>query len=299
MSEEIVKRKRWLNLERREAITAYLLLLPVIVFFVLFHYYPMIASFIMSFFKFDPMYDTHPFVGFGNYIKLAQDRIFVASIRNTVVFTIAKVSIGATLSLILALALNKGLRFFNFYKVAFFTPVVTSMVAVCIVWQWIYQPRVGILNYILGLVGLGPYIWLASEKLALPAVTAMSIWKDAGFHMVIFMAGLKSIPEVYYEVAQIDGASRTQNFWFITLPLLKPMILLVLVTSMISSFQVFTQVYVMTEGGPMDATRTIVYTLYEHGFRYFHMGYASSMAFVLLIFILTLTLIQMKVLRTD
>lgn len=287
-----------LNMTRKEALTAYFFLLIPVLFFTIFHYYPIISSLVLSFTNYNPLEYNYSFVGFHNYLHLFEDREFLYALKNTFFFTTFVVGLEVIISLTLALALNKTVGFLNFFKIIYFLPVVASMVAASILWKWIYHPRFGILNYVLQLVGLTPQTWLNNEYLALPCIIAMSVWKHMGFNMLIFLAGLKNIPDIYYETAIIDGASKWQNFRYITLPLLRPITLVVVITSIIGSSQVFTQVYVLTSGGPMDATRTLVFNLYEQGFRYLHMGYASAIAFFLLGIVFLFTFVQLKVAKT-
>ena len=183
------------------------------------------------------------------------------------------------LSLALAVALNRPSRLTGLYQTLYFLPVITPMVPVSVIWKWIYDPGYGLLNYILSLFGVRPIGWLMYPNLALISIIIMCVWKNLGYNMIMFLVGLKNIPAQYYEAAAIDGASRWQAFWRITLPLLKPILLYVLVTSTIDGFNIFTPVYVMTtgsQGAPGNAVRTLVFNIYEEGFRYFKMGYASS-----------------------
>jgi ABC-type sugar transport system permease subunit len=180
-----------------------------------------------------------------------------------------------------------------------FMPVVTSMVAVSLMFVWLYQPMYGVLNYVLEFVGLGPYDFLNSPTQVMPSIVAMSVWKSVGYTMVLFLAGLTTIPSELYEAARVDGASGLQSFIHITIPLLKPTTLFALVTGMIGGFQVFTQIYVMTGGGPGTASRTLVMHIYETGFKFFEMGRASALAFLLFALVLVITILQLKYLRAD
>jgi multiple sugar transport system permease protein len=175
---------------------------------------------------------------------------------------------------------------------------VSPLVVVSVLWLWLYEPQIGLLNYVLSWFGIPRQAWLLNPNLALPSIIAMSVWKALGYNMIIFVAGLKGIPTQYYEAATVDGAGGFQQFWRITLPLLKPITTFVTVMSVIGSFQVFTQVWVMTQGGPVQSTTTVVYNIYENGFRYFQMGYASAMAVVLFVIILFFTFVQLRVSRS-
>lgn len=254
---------------------------------------PMIASLVISFTKWDVIVPPD-FVGGANYARLAADPLFVKSMINTFYYTAISVPLGMVISLLIAMAMNQKLKGILGYRTAFFAPVVTSVTAIALVWSWIYNPDFGLLNYVLGLFGLPGQDWLFSTAWAMPAVILASIWWGLGYDMVIFLAGLQGIPDVYYEAAKIDGASGVRQFRHVTLPLLTPTIFFVLVMSLISSLQVFTQCYMMTKGGPANATLTIFYYLYKNGFMYFKMGYASAIAYVLFLVIFVLSWLSFR-----
>jgi len=190
--------------------------------------------------------------------------------------------------------LNTRLRGLMWYRAAFFLPVITVTVAVALIWRWMYEPRAGIINTGLRAIGLPGPAWLGDPHWAMAAIIIMSVWKGFGYNMVLFLAGLQGIPITIYEAAMLDGANAWQRFWKITLPLLSPMVFLAVVLTVISSFQVFDQAYVMTNGGPANATNTIVLYIYQNGFQYFRMGYASAIAWVLFGVIFLFTLAQMR-----
>ncbi|MFQ6617998.1 MAG: carbohydrate ABC transporter permease [Fidelibacterota bacterium] len=190
--------------------------------------------------------------------------------------------------------MNQRIKGVNLLRTLYFLPSVSSFVAISLVWTWLYHPQFGLANYILGFLGLGPFGWLSEPSTALISIMIMTIWMGIGYQMVIFLAGLQGIPEGLYEASRIDGASAWQRFWNITLPLLKPTTFFVLVTSVIASFQVFTSIYVMTEGGPMRSTDVVVYHIYKNAWDYLKMGYASAMAWVLFLIIMAATWIQFK-----
>jgi ABC-type sugar transport system permease subunit len=288
-----------LSLRVKENIAAYSLLIPAIVFFLLFHYYPIISAFAMSFFDYSIVEAKHSFLGLGNYAALAQDGDFLRSFANTAYYVAGTLVVGIVLALLFASMFNVETPFAEFYRTLFFIPVVTSMVAASLVWQYIYQPNIGLLNRVLKPLGIGPFAWLLDAKLAMPSVIVVGIWKKLGFNVVIFLSGLKSIPEIYYDAAMIDGANRWQKFTRITLPLLRPITLFVFITTAIDSFQVFTQVFVMTSGGPVGATNTLVFSIYTEGFRFDRLGSACAMTFVMFAVILIFTIVQMKMTKTD
>ena len=217
----------------------------------------------------------------------------------TLKFTLMKVPLQVVLSLVLAIFLTREDFFTSVVRSAIFTPVVTSIVVVSILWSMMYHSQLGLINSLLSAIGIPPMAFLSDQNRALPALTAMMIWKEVGFSMIIIMAGLKGIPHVYREAAIVDGARRWDIFWRITLPLLKRVIMFVVVTQTIFSFQVFVPVYAMTKGGPMDSTKVIVYYIYQYGFLFQDMGYASAMSIATLFLLLLISMVQMRLFRSD
>jgi multiple sugar transport system permease protein len=234
------------------------------------------------------------FAGLDNYRALLEDALFREVLFNTAYYVAGVVPLNILISLGLAVWLNSKLRGVTFYRLAFFLPVVTVTVAVSLVWKWMYEPHVGLINAALGWLGINGPTWLGDPRWAMPALILMSVWKGFGYNMVVFLAGLQGIPATVHEAAVIDGASTWQRFWRITLPLLSPAIFFAVVMTVITSFQVFDQALVMTRGGPVNATNTIVLYIYQNGFEFFRMGYAAAMAWVLFAIILAFTLLQMK-----
>jgi multiple sugar transport system permease protein len=287
------RRGRGLSQARREELIAYAFILPSFLGFFVFLVVPMFFSLGISFYDWELL--TPPrFTGIANFQALLTDRVFGGVVVNTIYYTLGLVPLNLVISLGLAVWLNTRLRGLTFYRSAFFVPVVTVTVAVALIWRWMYEPRFGIIDAALRAVGLPAPLWLGDESWALPAIIIMSVWKGFGYNMVLFLAGLQGIPVTIYEAAMIDGASAWQRFWRITLPLLSPTVFLAVVLTVISSFQVFDQAYVMTNGGPANATNTIVLYIYQNGFQYFRMGYASAIAWVLFGFIFVFTLAQMR-----
>jgi multiple sugar transport system permease protein len=231
-------------------------------------------------------------VGLANYKTLFQDDIFRKVLWNTLYYSVVSVPLGIMMSLLLAVFLNQKLKFMRFYRAAFFMPVISSFVAVAVIWQWIYNPDFGLLNYFLSWFGIDGPSWLTSSVWAMPAIILTSVWKNLGYNMLIFLAGLQGISESYYEAADIDGAKWYTKFWHITVPLLSPTTFFVTVTSIIGSFQVFDAVYLMTQGGPARATSVLVHYIYQTAFQYLDIGYASAMAYILFFLVLIVTLIQ-------
>jgi multiple sugar transport system permease protein len=236
------------------------------------------------------------------YWDLLSDENFLLALKNTTLFAVFVVGVSVVLGLALAILLIGKLRFTAAYQAMYFLPVITPMVPMAIAWKWIFDARYGILNYALSWVGVRPIGWLTSPDVAMWAIIIMSVWKVLGYNMVLLLVGLKSIPVVYYEAASIDGAGGWAVFRRITLPLLKPILLFVIVISTINAYNVFTQVYVMTQGSqaaPGAPLRVLVFDIYQNGFQFFKMGYASAEAVVLTLIVLALTLVQFRVIRLD
>lgn len=272
-----------------EAKWGFVLIAPMLLGLAIFFYIPLGASFYLGFTKWDVL--TPPkWVGLSNYIHLFTNPLFYKTLWNTTRFALMLVPTGLVVSLILALALNNPIRFRSLYRLIYFLPVLTVPVAIAIVWQWIYNPQYGMFSQLFGL----ELRWLTDVKMAMPSLVIMAIWMGSGYGMVIFLAGLQNIPRTYYEAAQLDGANSWMQFRYITLPLLTPTIFFNLLTSLISAFQAFDIVYIMTQGGPLDSTRTIVYTIWEDAFHYFRMGSATAEAWILFAIILIVALIQFR-----
>jgi multiple sugar transport system permease protein len=288
------KKRTHSRLEKQEHRAAFFFLLPSFVLFMVFTVISFSASFVLSFFDWDLITTPH-FVGFHNYVELMNDPLFRKVLFNTLYFTALTVPLSALVGLIIALGLNQKIKGVAIYRTVYFMPAVTSLVAVSLLWQWIFDGNYGLLNNILSILGVShPPQWLSSTEWAMPALIIMSVWTNSGMTMVLFLAGLQNISQHLYEAAAIDGASKFKKFLYITLPVLTPTTFFVLVITTINSFQVFTQALIMTKGGPADATNTIVYFIYQNGFEYFKMGYASAAAWVLFTIIFVFTLIQMK-----
>ena len=277
----------------RDTRSAYTLLLPVLVFFLLFQYYPILKSVAISFMDYGLLMRQTPWIGLENYVRQFQDPLFLSALGNTIVFVAAAVALGVALALSLAVLVERTGRWAKVYRTLYFIPVVTSLLATSMIFRWIYASN-GLLNFVLIYLGLEPQAWLLSEALALPSLIGLTIWKNLGFDLILFAAALQAIPPHYYEASSLEGASSWQDFRYITLPQLRPIVLLVCITAVIRSFQVFTIVLAMTQGGPTGATRTIVYHIYEQGIQYDEMGYASAAAIILLIIVAVMTYAQMR-----
>ena len=281
----------------RSAIGAgYLFVAPALTLIAVFFLLPVAASFLLSLTDFDIYAVANRanlrFVGAQNYAALLRDALFWVALRNTVYFVVVAGPLSVAASLAAALLVTSGVvRLKSAFRTLFFLPVVTSLVAVAVVWRYLYHPRFGLLNYALGWAGLGPLDWLGDPRLAMPAIILMSVWKNFGFNMVIFMAGLQAIPERLYEAARLDGASAAQQLRHVTLPMLIPTMVFVVLMTTIGHFQLFAEPYVMTQGGPGHSTLSLVLYMYEEGFRWWSLGYAAALAFVLFAIILAVTLL--------
>ena len=275
-------------------IEPYLYLVPTLTGLLLFSAGAVVTSFLMSFTRWE-IISAPEWIGLGNYATMLQSDLFWKVFGNTFYYTALSVPLSLTLSLALALLVHEKVKGIAFFRTTYFLPVVSSTVAVAIVWSWLYHPEVGLINLFLKKVfGVeGPH-WLSDTDWAMPAMVFMSVWKGLGYNMVIFLAGLQNISEEYYEAARIDGAPAWRRFLNITLPMLSPTTFFVLVINLIGSFQVFEQTYILTKGGPANATLTLSYYIYQNAFQFFKMGYAASMAYVLFAVILVATLLQFK-----
>jgi multiple sugar transport system permease protein len=282
---------------RKQARIAFFFLAPALLAIGVFFIVPVVAAFVMSFTDFDiyslANLDYARFVGFKNYLRLLDDPLFWKALGNTLYFLLIGGPLSIAVSLAAALLLNaKLVRFKTFFRLAYFAPVVTTLVAVSVVWRFVYHPRFGLLNYLLSLVGIGSIDWLGDPHWAMPAIILMAVWKNFGYNMIIFIAGLQNIPRELYEAASIDGANPWQQFVSVTVPMLAPTTVFISVITMIGYFQLFAEPYVMTQGGPLNSTLSIVLYMYQQGFRWWSMGYSAALAFVLFAFILAGSLVQ-------
>jgi len=288
------------NLRKRENMSGFLFIFPAILFFSVFVLFPFAYSLYLSLHRWNggKMTDIS-FVGFEQYAKALQSPEFWSSLGHTTYYTFAALVLHLAFGLTFAVLLNRNIRGRTFLRAAYFTPVVMSTIVVGVIWRWIYSPETGLFNYFLGWFGIEPIAWLGDPDWAMPAIIFMSLWKWVGFHMVIYLAALQGIPKDLYESASIDGATGWQRFKSITLPMLSSTTFFLTVTSIINSFQIFDQIYVMTGGGPLDATNVVVYYIYKSAFLYYDMPYASAIAWLLFLVIFLVTMAQMKFARSD
>ncbi|MGB2870150.1 MAG: sugar ABC transporter permease [Bacteroidota bacterium] len=278
---------------------AYLFLAPALLPIFVFFFIPAIAALAMSFTDFD-IYSLGDianarFVGVRNYVQLLDDPLFWKAMLNTFYYVVVGGPLSVGISLGMALLLNSKLaRFKGFFRTVYFAPVVTTLVAVAVVWRFMYHPRFGLLNYALSFVGINAIDWLGDPAWAMPAIILLSVWKGFGYNMIIFIAGLQNIPPELYEASRIDGATGWQQFKSITIPMLIPTALFVGIITMINNFQLFAEPYVMTQGGPLNSTLSVVLLMYQQGFRWWNMGYSAAIAFVLFGIILIGSLLQAR-----
>ncbi len=284
--------------KRHEAITGYLFILPTYIGFAIFILYPLLESMRISFMDFSILGDSE-YIGLENYASMLSDMRLRTSYINTIIFTLLAVSFNAGIGLALAVLLNRRLPKLmrNLYRSVFFFPVLIAHTYTSVIWRFLYQQDTGVINYYLSSLGIEAVPWLSNAHWAMAAIIIMDVWKNTGFAMLVFLAGLQSIPYTYYEAAQLDGANERQLFFRITVPLLSPTVFFILVIFMIGALQVFDSIIVLTEGGPGDATRSVVMYIYEQAFQRLDMGYAAAVSMTLFAIILVLTLMQFVVSR--
>ncbi len=284
---------------------SFIFVAPAVILFFVFVVGPLIASFYWSFTDFNGIHSPK-WVGLDNYKNLFfHDPRFWKSVTNTVFYTVGVIPPGFVISLLLAIAVDQHIRFKNFFRIIYFIPSVTSIIAISVIWKWLFAgEKYGLINYFLIMIGLKPIDWLMSPTWTLSAIMIMSIWTGIGYNMILFLAGLQTIPTTLYEAADIDGANIWDKFRHITLPLLKPTMVFVIIMGFIASFQVFESIYIMTEsefgiGGVLDSALTVVAYLYDIGFRKFQMGYASALAYIVFAVVFTITIINIKFVKTE
>jgi multiple sugar transport system permease protein len=277
------------GLASRQAVIAYIFLAPALIYFTIFFFYPIVLELWAS------MQSTTAFVGLENYLQALQDARVWGAFKVTLLFAAGVTLLNVIVGLALALLLDLPLRGRVVFRAIFMVPYMTSMIIVGLMWRNILDPQIGILNRLLLVFGLPAQDWLTNYQLALPAVIGITLWQGVGYTMVLFLAGLQGIPREYYEAAHVDGAGGLARFRFVTLPLLAPTTLFVVIIGIINSLQAFAQAFVITQGGPADATRFYVFHVYNVAFNENNLGYASALSFLMFLVILVLTLIQLRV----
>ncbi|MFX3636458.1 MAG: carbohydrate ABC transporter permease [Candidatus Pristimantibacillus sp.] len=279
---------------RRNRLVAYTFLMPNIIGFLIFICFPVVASFYMSFTEWNG-FGSIKFTGLDNYKRLMTDETFGISLANSLIMTLVFVPVTILLAIVFASILNRGIRGLKLFRTAMFLPHITATIAVAVIWQLLFNPSMGPINGMLRSLGIDqPPGWLASTEWALFSVIIVSIWHGIGYYMVLFLAGLQSIPRDLYEAAEIDGAGKLSQFTNVTLPMLSPIIFFTLIIAIINSFKVFDLIYVLTQGGPGRSTHVLVYDIYNTAFKNYEYGYASSMAYVLFAIIMLITVIQFR-----
>jgi ABC-type sugar transport system permease subunit len=276
----------------------YLLVLPYVIYFLLFVAYPLIFSLILVFNRWD-IVTPMEWIGLKNFYRLIDDPLFVKSIVNTLVFLLIHIPLQIAVALGFALLLNSRMKYRSFFRTLYFLPVVVSGVVVTILWQQLYSYDSGLLNKFLLLFGLPKIPWLVNADIAMPSVAIMATWKNVGIYIVMFLVGLQNVPPELYESANLDGATRIQQFFKITLPLLNPTVVVVLVLSTIGGFSLFVEPYVLTGGGPMQSTLSAVLYIYNQAFYFNHMGYAATLGFVFALIMFTVVMLQKKTVEMD
>jgi multiple sugar transport system permease protein len=290
--------ERWHRLVSGETFTAYMfLLVPLFILFFI-KIYPVFYNVFLSFTNYD-LFSPLEFVGLKNYHDVFSQEVNLKAIRNTILFAVGAVPIGTVLALIVAGLLNLPIRGRILFRFLFYLPVITSVVVSAMIWRWIYSPQFGLLNYLLGFMGIPPQTWLNDPKLALPSLIVITIWAALGGHMIIFLAALQDIPNELREAAAIDGAKGWQTFLYVIVPLLRPVILFVVVTYSIGIFRNFGLIFLLTQGGPQLTTNTLVWEVYQNAFGYLRFGRASALAMVLLFTILVITFLNFRLLREE
>lgn len=269
---------------------------PLVIGLIIFTYGPVVYAAYLSLNEGDYI---RPLVwaGLDNYIRAFSDELVGKAWANTGYFVLGTLPVGLAFSLMLAVAMNQNLRGIVFYRAIFFLPTITSAVAISLMWSWMYNPQFGVINSLLKMVGIKGPKWLAHPDWAMPAIIIMAVWRGLGYNMLLFLAGLQGIPQELHEAAEIDGANALQRFWYVTFPLLSPTTFMLVVLGIIGGFQVFEYSYVMTRGGPLYSTLTVVLLIYQRAFETFEMGYASALSYMLFAIILVLTIIQFRMQR--
>lgn len=279
-------------------ITPYLLVSPYLVHFMLFVAFPVVFSIVLTFHKWN-IISPMEYIGLNNYIRLFKDEVFFKSLINTLIFLVIHIPLQIIVALFLAEILNQKIKFRGFFRAAFFLPVIVSGVVVTILWQQLYGFDTGLLNRLLVSIGLGKVGWLTDPNIAMPSIALMATWKNVGLYIVLFLVGLQTVPTQYYEAADIEGASKWQKFFKITLPMINPTIFMVVILSTIGGFSLFIEPYIMTGGGPLNSTISAVLYIYKQGFFYYHMGYSATLGLFFALIIMAVVVIQKKFFERD
>ena len=273
----------------------YLYIIPSFVFLAIFTYYPFVNSTYLSFFKYNLSTPDKAFSGLSNYVQILHDPLFWTVVKNNIVYASGTIVVSVSLGMILAIVVHENIKRKGFYQVAIFYPNVIPMAAAAMVWVWLFTPGYGLINYFIRQLGFPDIKWLEDRQFALVALMVVGIWKRVGYYMIVFMAGLQNIPQEIYAAGTMDGATGLKKNFYLTLPLLSPTTFFVVIIAIMHSFQAIDQIYLMTHGGPGNATNMFVYFIYENAFMFYDIGYASALTSVLLVFLLLLTLLAFTV----
>ncbi len=276
----------------------YILVSPYIAHFLLFVAFPVVFSVVLTFYKWN-IISSMKYTGLANYIRLFQDHFFLKSLLNTCIFLAIHIPLQIIIALFLAEVLNQKIKLRGFFRGSFFLPVIVSGVVVTILWQQLYGYDTGLFNRILTFIGLGKVGWLVDPTIAMPSIAIMATWKNVGLYIILFLVGLQTVPKHYYEAADMEGATRWQKFWNITLPMINPTIFMVVILSTIGGFSLFIEPYIMTGGGPLNSTLSAVLYIYKQGFSYYHMGYAATLGLFFAMLILGVVAIQKKYIERE
>ena len=280
-------------MNRKLTLMGYLMSAPYIFYFLIFSAFPIFFSFFLIFHRWN-IVGPMKWVGLANFNMMFSDPLFWQSIYNTIIFLLIHIPLQVAVALVLAEVLNQKIKARAFFRAAFFMPVVVSGVVVTILWKQLYSTDTGLLNNLLLVIGFGKVEWLTSTAMAMPSIAIMATWKNVGLYMILFLAGLQSVPAYMYEAADMDGATTLQKFRYITIPAINPVIVMVLILSTIGGFSLFIEPYVMTGGGPLNSTLSTVLYIYRQGFSFYKMGYAATLGFMLAAIIFIVVLIQRK-----
>jgi multiple sugar transport system permease protein len=283
---------------RYKKLTPYLLVSPYLIYFMIFIAFPVAFSVYLTFQKWNiisPMQN----IGLSNYSRLAHDSFFLKSLINTFIFLIIHIPLQISFALLIAVVLNQKIKFRGFFRASFFLPVIVSGVVVTILWQQLYGYDSGLFNRILTSLGIGKIGWLVNPGWAMPSIALMATWKNVGLYIILFLVGLQTVPEQFYEAARLEGANRWQQFWKITFPAINPTVFMVVIISTISGFSLFIEPYVMTGGGPLNSTLSAVLYIYKQAFTYYHMGYAATLGLFFALLILSVVIIQRKFIEKE
>lgn len=276
----------------------YLFVSPYIIHFIVFIAFPVIFSIVLTFNKWN-IISPMEYVGLSNYIRLFNDQFFFKSLINTLIFLVIHIPLQIIIALFLAEILNQKIKFRGFFRAAFFLPVVVSGVVVTILWQQLYGYDTGLINRILTSIGFAKIGWLVEPKIAMPSIAIMATWKNVGLYIILFLVGLQTVPQHYYEAADLEGANHWQKFFKITLPMINPTIFMVVILSTIGGFSLFIEPYIMTGGGPLNSTLSAVLYIYKQGFFFYHMGYSATLGFFFAFLIMIVVVIQKKFIEKE